>query len=137
MDIGALGNSSPLGAALVLNTAKPPAAATDTNAETANQAIANFVPATSKTESGSNNTPDDKPSVVIDLPTNLNFIKSQILSDKNDQPVYVSVNELTGDVVSEVPDDAVLRDQSYQLAASYQQTASVVQSDAQTINKIA
>jgi hypothetical protein len=137
MDIGALGKSSPQAAALVLNTPKPPAAATDTNAETANQAIADFVPAPPKSESSANSKPDDKPSVVVDLPTNLNFIKSQIESDKNDQPVYVSVNELTGDVVSKVPDDAVLRDQSYQLAASYQQSASVVQSDAQSFNKVA
>lgn len=44
------------------------------------------------------------------------FIKSKFVYDTEQELVFISVDELTGDVVQKFPNDAILRDATYQQA---------------------
>lgn len=45
------------------------------------------------------------------------FIKGKFVYDKEEELVFISVDERTGDVIQKFPNDAVLRDVTYQQAA--------------------
>ena len=49
--------------------------------------------------------------------TAASFIKSKVVYDTEQELVFISIDELTGNVVQKFPNDAILRDTTYQQAA--------------------
>ncbi len=49
------------------------------------------------------------------------FVRSKFVYDKEEELVFISVDERTGDVIQKFPNNAILRDGSYQQSATTQQ----------------